>query len=94
MSNADGLERKVVALERLLNAQESGLNNSVIMTFDRRGSTQSGAEIVLREELERRGLSPEDFLAAGMDIKHVNLWWAEGRNVRFGDRFIDRSDTD
>ena len=95
MSGADGLERKVLALERLLKAQECGLlAHSTIMTFDRRGRTKDGAALVLREELERRGLALEDFEAAGMDLIHVNLWWADGRNVRFGDRFVAKTATD
>lgn len=44
------------------------------------------ADQVLQEELERRGVSLTDFEAAGLEVSHLNLWWAEGRAVRFGDK--------
>lgn len=82
MSGTDGLERKVLALERIIDAQRSGLlQHSTIMTMDRRGRTKEGEAQVLQEELERRGLCLQDFEDAGMDFIHLNLWWAEGRNV-------------
>ena len=82
MNGTDALERKILALERLLNAQRSGLlQHSTIMTLDSRGKTKKGAAQVLREELDRRGLSIQDFEDAGLDFIHLNLWWAEGRSV-------------
>lgn len=82
MSGADGLERKVLALERIFNAQRSGLlQHSTIMTTDGRGKTPEGAARVLHDELERRGVCLQDFEDAGIDFIHLNLWWAEGRDV-------------
>lgn len=87
MSGTDALERKILALERIYNAQRSGLlPHSNILTMDARGKTPEGATLVLQEELTRRGVSLGDFEAAGLDIVHINLWWLEGRSVRFGDR--------
>ena len=96
MRGTDGLERKVLALERIFDAQRSGLlQHSTIMTMDSRGRTEGGAAQVLQEELERRGLCIQDFEAAGLDFIHLNLWWAEGRAVRFGDKAmgLDRCST-
>ena len=43
MRGADGLERKVLALERIIDAQRSGLlQHSTIMTMDSRGKTEEG----------------------------------------------------
>lgn len=82
MRGADGLESKVLALERIIDAQRSGLlQHSTIMTMDSRGKTQEGATQVLQEELDRRGLCLQDFEDAGLDFIHLNLWWAEGRDV-------------
>lgn len=82
MRGADGLERKVLALERIIDAQRSGLlQHSTIMTMDSRGKTEEGAAQVLQEELERRGLCLQDFEDAGLDCIHLNLWWAEKRDV-------------
>lgn len=82
MSNTDHLERKIRALERIFDAQRSGLlQHSTIMTLDSRGKTEEGASQVLQEELERRGLTLQDFEDAGLDFIHLNLWWAEGRDV-------------
>ena len=82
MRGADGLERKVLALERIIDAQRSGLlQHTTIMTMDRRGRTDEGAAHVLQEELERRGLCIQDFEDAGLEFIHLNLWWAEGRDV-------------
>lgn len=82
MRGADGLERKVLALERIIDAQRSGLlQHSTIMTMDSRGKTKEGAAQVLQGELERRGLCLQDFEDAGLDFIHLNLWWAEGRDV-------------
>lgn len=87
MSTADALERKVLALERIIGAQRSGLlPHTNIITMDRRGKTPEGAAQVLQEELEQRGLSLTDFEASGLEVSHLNLWWAEGRAVRFGDK--------
>lgn len=82
MSGTDALERKILALERIFNAQRSGLlPHTTIMTMDRRGKTEEGAAQVLQEELERRGLNLQDFEDAGLEFMHLNLWWAEGRDV-------------
>lgn len=82
MRGADGLERKVLALERIIDAQRSGLlQHSTIMTMDSRAKSQEGEAQVLQEELERRGLCLQDFEDAGLDFIHLNLWWAEGRDV-------------
>ena len=82
MSNTDHLERKIRALERIFDAQRSGLlQHTTIMTLDNRGKTEEGASQVLQEELERRGLTLQDFEDAGLDFIHLNLWWAEGRDV-------------
>ena len=87
MSTTDALERKVLALERILGAQRSGLlPHTNIITMDSRGKSPEGASQVLQEELERRGVSLTDFEAAGLEVFHLNLWWAEGRAVRFGDK--------
>ncbi len=87
MSGTDALERKIGALERIYNAQRSGLlPHTNILTMDARGKTEQGAAVVLREELARRDVTLEDFEAAGLDVLHINLWWLEGRSVRFGDR--------
>lgn len=87
MSTTDALERKVLALERILGAQRSGLlPHTNIITMDSRGKSPEGASLVLQEELERRGVSLTDFEAAGLEVSHLNLWWAEGRAVRFGDK--------
>lgn len=90
MSATDALERKILALERILNAQRSGLlQHSTIMTLDSRGKTKEGAAQVLREELDRRGLSLQDFEDAGLDFIHLNLWWAEGRSVSTSDKVTE-----
>lgn len=82
MSNTDHLDRKIRALERIFDAQRSGLlQHTTIMTLDSRGKTEEGASQVLQEELERRGLTLQDFEDAGLDFNHLNLWWAEGRDV-------------
>ena len=87
MSTTDALERKVLALERILGAQRSGLlPHTNIITMDSRGKSPEGASQVLQEELERRGVSLTDFDAAGLEVSHLNLWWAEDRAVRFGDK--------
>ena len=87
MSGADALERKIQALEHICNAQRSGLlPHTNILTMDARGKTEQGAAAVLCEELARRGVALEDFEDAGLEVLHINLWWLEGRSVRFGDR--------
>lgn len=83
----DNAERKLAALQRLVRAQEMGLMSSpIILTTDRQGATQAGAEAILDQEMAERGIEPDDLKAAGFTVTHVNLHWAHGRNLRFGDK--------
>lgn len=89
----DRAERKLKALQRLVRAQETGLIRSpVILTTDPAGATPEGAERILEREMAERGLEPDDLKEAGLDVIHVNLPWASGRNLRFGDKAAGLAD--
>lgn len=83
----DGAERRIKALQRLVRAQELGLMTSpLIITTDAAGATPEGAERILEREMAERGLETSDLKEAGVDVIHVNMPWAAGRNLRFGDK--------
>lgn len=93
--NLDQAERKLKALQRLVRAQETGLMSSpVIVTTDAAGATPAGAERILNREMAARGLEPHDLEEAGLEVQHVNLHWAAGRNLRFGDKAAGLADDD
>lgn len=95
MTLLDSAERRLKALQRIVRAQEMGLMSSpIILTTDRQGATVQGAEALLDREMAERGLEMEDLKAADLTVTHVNLHWAHGRNLRFGDKAAGLCDED